>query len=88
MASPCQHHRFGRSIYREKETTLSKAAGSAREYNLSTCLPSFLTLDAFYFYPWPRTLNIGGKGGESLSNRPPRTSRNNTKASKTGFDYD
>ena len=44
MVNPWQHHRFGRSIYHQKESgsfwwqipiALGKAGGSAREYNLS-----------------------------------------------------
>ena len=61
MANPWQHHRFGRSIYRKKEsgsswwqipyslrkTTLGKAGGSAREYNLSRQMSSVSSSGTF-----------------------------------------
>ena len=36
-----------------------------------TCLPSFVTLDGFYFCLWPRTHSFGRIGRKCPSNRPP-----------------
>ena len=41
--------------------------------NQPTCLPSFVTFNAFYFSLWPRTLSFLGNGRKSPSKGPPRT---------------